>query len=69
MPDEINTFPILQAAMAAKKACFIPHYQGPVMKMVHLVSLEDYYNLPLTKWNIKQPADNDLRPDAVDTGM
>ncbi|PVD20002.1 hypothetical protein C0Q70_20496 [Pomacea canaliculata] len=68
MPDEINTFPILQAAMAAKKACFIPHYQGPVMKMVHLVSLEDYYNLPLTKWNIKQPADNDLRPDAVDTG-
>ena len=44
-------------------------YKGPVMKMVQLESLSDYESLPETKWKIKQPADDDVRPDALDTGQ
>ena len=43
-------------------------YSGSDMKMVKLKSWEDYESLPETKWKIKQPADDDVRPDAVDTG-
>lgn len=68
MPDEIDTTPLLQAAMEMGKECFIPQYQGQHMKMVPLASLADYHSLPVTKWNIKQPADNDVRPDALTTG-
>ena len=38
------------------------------MKMVKLESWEDYIQLPENKWKIKQPADDDVRPDALDTG-
>lgn len=38
------------------------------MKMVRLESWEDFVQLPQTKWKIKQPADDDVRPDALDTG-
>ena len=38
------------------------------MKMVKLESWEDFVQLPETKWKIKQPADDDVRPDALDTG-
>jgi hypothetical protein len=39
------------------------------MKMVKLNSWQDYCDLPETKWKIKQPADDDIRPDALDTGL
>ena len=39
------------------------------MKMVKLESWEDYLQLPETKWKIKQPADDDVGLDALDTGM
>lgn len=68
MPDEVDTFPLLKAAISAGKECFIPHYKGSQMTMVKLSSMEDYERLPVTKWNIKQPADDDIRPDAIETG-
>ncbi|KAK7499722.1 hypothetical protein BaRGS_00009063 [Batillaria attramentaria] len=68
MPDEIDTLPLLRAALNAGKQCFIPYYKGSDMSMVPLASMADYENLPVTKWNIKQPAEDDIRPDAINTG-
>lgn len=46
------------------KKCYIPRYfkdpQKP-MEMVHLKDMDDYDNLPLTKWNIKQPPEDEDR--------
>ena len=68
MPDEVETKGILEAALRAGKSCFIPHYTPTSMDMVPLKSLEDYNQLPTTKWNIKQPAEDDVRPDALVDG-
>ena len=68
MPNEVDTMRIMGRIFELGKKCFIPHYVGPVMKMVQLHSMADYESLPVTSWNIKQPADNDDRPDALETG-
>lgn len=68
MPNEVNTMDIMKNIFETKKKCFIPYYKGTVMKMVPLASMEDYNSLPLTSWNIKQPADDDVRDDALQTG-
>jgi len=70
MRDEVDTHNILTHALKVKKECFIPQYftGGPIMKMVKLEDLEDYKNLPVTAWNIKQPANDDERLDALETG-
>ena len=68
MPNEVDTFGIMGKLFELKKKCFIPHYIGPVMKMVELSSMANYESLPLTSWNIKQPADDDDRLDALETG-
>lgn len=69
MPSEVNTCFILQDIFKAKKECFIPRYVGPVMDMLKLHSMEDLKTLPLTSWNILQPADDDTdREEALDLG-
>ncbi|XP_045216404.2 5-formyltetrahydrofolate cyclo-ligase-like [Mercenaria mercenaria] len=68
MAEEVHTTAILKHALETDRDCFIPQYKGPVMKMVKLDSWEDFEKLPETKWKIKQPADDDVRPDALETG-
>lgn len=67
--NEINTLPVLKHIFESNKEAFVPKYKGKNMIMVKLQSMEDYDNLPLTKWNIKQPAADDYdRDDAQNTG-
>ena len=66
--DEINTVPILKHMFEMKKEVFIPRYNGKQMEMVKLFSMNDYENLPVTKWNIKQPRFNEPRENALETG-
>jgi 5-formyltetrahydrofolate cyclo-ligase len=68
MPNEVDTFGIMGKIFELNKKCFIPHYIGPVMRMVELSSMADYESLPLTSWNIKQPCDDDVRADALESG-
>ncbi|KAK2564909.1 5-formyltetrahydrofolate cyclo-ligase [Acropora cervicornis] len=48
--------------------CFVPRYIGSNMDMVKLDSMEDFFSLPLTSWNIRQPAENDEREEALLSG-
>ena len=66
--DEVGTEGILKHMFANNKKCFVPQYIGPRMDMLRLQSIEDYDTLPLTKWNIKQPGENEEREEALSTG-
>ena len=70
MDDEIQTESILKQALDDGKICYIPKYfiGGQLMEMVRLKDMEDFHTLPLTKWNIKQPSDHDIREEALETG-
>ena len=70
MQDEVQTDVLLQEAFKANKNCFIPRYYTPgnTMDMVLLKDMNDYHNLPLTKWKIKQPAIDEVRQEALDLG-
>ena len=71
MNDEIQTEELLKHSLEQKKKCYIPRYfmGGNHMEMVLLRDMDDYINLPLTKWNIKQPRDDEVRPEALDHGL
>eukprot|EP00063_Salmo_salar_P008179 XP_013983014.1 PREDICTED: 5-formyltetrahydrofolate cyclo-ligase-like [Salmo salar] len=73
MHDEVRTEEIIQDLFKHGKTCFMPKYltQGTSnhMDMVKLTSMEDMMSLPLTSWNIRQPAANDnTREEALETG-
>jgi 5-formyltetrahydrofolate cyclo-ligase len=68
MNDEISTVDILQSAFMANKECYIPRYAGSTMDMLRLYSWQDYESLPETSWKIKQPADEDNRESAFESG-
>ncbi|XP_062502359.1 5-formyltetrahydrofolate cyclo-ligase-like isoform X2 [Corticium candelabrum] len=69
MDDEVDTEPIVKHILASGRDCFVPRYVGDRMDMLKLYSLDDLSSLPLTKWNIKQPADDDdSRLDAYTAG-
>ncbi|XP_043101145.1 5,10-methenyltetrahydrofolate synthetase (5-formyltetrahydrofolate cyclo-ligase) [Puntigrus tetrazona] len=61
MHDEVRTDDILQDIFKRGKACFIPRYftKSSHMDMLRLRDTEDAKTLPLTSWNIQQPADDD----------
>jgi hypothetical protein len=48
---------------------FVPTYSGQEMKMLRLYDFDDYEQLPLTRWNIKQPnPDDERRENPMMTG-
>ena len=69
MSDEVMTKSILEHMLSKGYECFIPRYIGPKMDMVKLFSMQDYESLPETSWKIKQPKDDEDRPEALATGM
>ena len=72
MEDEIQTELIVKRAFLDGKICYIPKYyiegQGNLMELVKLKDMEDFHNLPKTKWNIKQPSNDDKREEALEKG-
>lgn len=71
MEDEVRTGEIIKDVFKKGKSCFIPRYESSSnhMDMLKLSSLHDMETLPLTAWNIQQPADDDnSREEALATG-
>lgn len=71
MKDEVCTKEIIKDVFKQGKSCFIPRYEtnSNHMDMLKLNSLNDMETLPLTSWNIRQPAENDSsREEALATG-
>jgi 5-formyltetrahydrofolate cyclo-ligase len=69
MWDEIHTDALVKEGLQTCKELFIPRYVGDSMDMVRLYSWEDYEALPMTSWKIKQPADDEVRENALHTGL
>ncbi|KAM6979670.1 5-formyltetrahydrofolate cyclo-ligase [Aplochiton taeniatus] len=71
MHDEVRTEEILQDVFKQGKTCFIPKYltnNSSHMDMLRLDSMEDIKTLPLTSWNIRQPAEGENREEALAAG-
>ncbi|XP_043931900.1 5-formyltetrahydrofolate cyclo-ligase [Protopterus annectens] len=70
MQDEVQTEGIIKHAFQSGKQCFIPRYMARShhMDMVKLASIEEIKSLPLTTWNIHQPAFEDTREEALASG-
>lgn len=70
MDDEVRTEEIIKDVFKSGKSCFIPRYDSSSshMDMLKLNSLQDMETLPLTSWNIQQPAgDDNSREEALTT--
>ncbi|XP_040498832.1 5-formyltetrahydrofolate cyclo-ligase isoform X3 [Ursus maritimus] len=71
MQDEVETKEIIQDIFRQGKTCFIPRYQiqSSHMDMVKLASPEEISSLPRTSWNIHQPGEDEVREEALSTGL
>ncbi|KAF1387075.1 hypothetical protein PFLUV_G00101510 [Perca fluviatilis] len=72
MGDEVRTEEIIKDVFKCGKSCFIPRYESSSsnhMDMLKLNSLQDMETLPLTSWDIRQPAEDDQsREEALSAG-
>ncbi|XP_065335509.1 5-formyltetrahydrofolate cyclo-ligase [Cloeon dipterum] len=70
MSEEVQTHGILKNIFSAGKVCFIPRYETITnsMEMLRLHSMEDIQTLEVTKWEVRQPAENDERENALESG-
>ncbi|XP_034536131.1 5-formyltetrahydrofolate cyclo-ligase isoform X2 [Notolabrus celidotus] len=71
MHDEVRTEEIIKDVFKWGKSCFIPRYESSSnhMDMLQLRSVDDMKTLPLTSWNIQQPAYEDhSREEALSAG-
>ncbi|XP_048418478.1 5,10-methenyltetrahydrofolate synthetase (5-formyltetrahydrofolate cyclo-ligase) isoform X1 [Stegostoma tigrinum] len=70
MSDEIQTEDIIKDVFQCGKECFIPRYKSGSnhMDMVKLGSAEEIHCLPLTSWNIRQPAEDGSLEEALTSG-
>ncbi|XP_017295743.1 5,10-methenyltetrahydrofolate synthetase (5-formyltetrahydrofolate cyclo-ligase) [Kryptolebias marmoratus] len=71
MEDEVCTQEIIKDMFRCGKSCFIPRYESSSshMDMLKMDSLQDMETLPLTSWNIRQPAGKDeSREEALSAG-
>lgn len=68
MDSEVQTKYAVENIFDSGKLCFIPKYNKSEMSMVKINSVGDLESLPKTKWNISQPADDDVHEDALATG-
>ncbi|XP_026812537.1 5-formyltetrahydrofolate cyclo-ligase [Rhopalosiphum maidis] len=68
MDSEVQTYSIVKNIFDSGKICFIPKYNKSEMSMVKIKSIGELNSLPKTKWNISQPADDDVCEDALATG-
>jgi 5-formyltetrahydrofolate cyclo-ligase len=67
MDGEINTRDLIRNIFETNKACYVPCFTGSAtMTMVKLKSWEDFLSLPVNKWNIPEPAADEVREDALD---
>ncbi|PNF31589.1 hypothetical protein B7P43_G00794 [Cryptotermes secundus] len=69
LEKEIQTGELLEDIFKSGKTCFIPRVRAgsSEMEMIQLHSLDDYADLPVNKWNIKQPSDDNERISIFDT--
>ena len=51
------------------RVCYVPRYDGPDMEMLSVHSLDDVASLPLTSWNIPQPASGEGRENSLTSGQ
>ncbi|KAI9593821.1 5-formyltetrahydrofolate cyclo-ligase [Syncephalis fuscata] len=68
MQGEIETRSIIENILSTGRSCYIPRWQGDVMEMVLLKSMEDFTSLPLNAWNIPEPLHDEIRENALETG-
>ncbi|EDQ92937.1 uncharacterized protein MONBRDRAFT_13668 [Monosiga brevicollis MX1] len=57
MDDEISTTELIQTLLQRAKQVYVPRYTRETMDMFPIASWADVEAMPLTKWNIRQPAE------------